>query len=101
MLHALYTLQAKNSGMLLLNLINDIFDIARIEAGQLRLETSDFTLFSTLEETAAIVTAKAAEKELALQLEIDEPLRDMNYVGDIKRIQQARRRQPCSCVTGV
>ena len=39
-----YIKQAKNSGTLLLNLINDILDVTRIEAGQIQLELRAFNL---------------------------------------------------------
>ena len=45
-----YVTQAKNSGMLLLSLINDILDITRIETGQMALDISPFLLGSAIEE---------------------------------------------------
>ncbi|MBG0781022.1 MAG: response regulator [Bacteroidales bacterium] len=40
----------KSSGRLLLNLINDIIDISKIEAGELKIQPSEFKLLDLLEE---------------------------------------------------
>ena len=47
--------QAQNSGTLLLNLINDILDITRIETGQLLLDIAPFSLRVALEEAVALL----------------------------------------------
>lgn len=39
-----YMKQAKNSGMMLLHLINDILDMTRIESGQMQLEPRSFSV---------------------------------------------------------
>ena len=62
--------QAKNSGTLLLHLINDILDITRIEAGQLQLDVRAFSVKALLDETSELVRPKALEKNLDLLLEI-------------------------------
>ena len=83
-----YLVQAKNSAMLLLNLINDILDITRIETGQLSLDLAPFSLQATLDESIAVVQQKAVEKSLALELEVDPHLAAVWLQGDAKRIQQ-------------
>ncbi|HOI32195.1 MAG TPA: ATP-binding protein, partial [Bacteroidales bacterium] len=40
----------KSSGKLLLNLINDIIDISKIEAGELKIQTSEFKLIDLMDE---------------------------------------------------
>jgi PAS domain S-box-containing protein len=40
----------KSSGRLLLNLINDIIDISKIEAGELKIQPSEFKLLDLMEE---------------------------------------------------
>ena len=62
--------QAKNSGMLLLSLINDILDIARIETGQMALDIATFSLSFALEEAVALLQHKASEKRISLSLEV-------------------------------
>jgi len=48
----------------LLSLINDILDFSKIEAGKLDLETLDFDLRVTVEDTVDIVAAKADQRGL-------------------------------------
>ena len=62
--------QAKNSGMLLLSLINDILDITRIESGHLALDIATFSLSVALEEAVALLQHKASEKRISLSLEV-------------------------------
>ncbi|MGO9106972.1 MAG: histidine kinase dimerization/phospho-acceptor domain-containing protein, partial [Dissulfurispiraceae bacterium] len=47
-----YAEMLRSSGELLLGLINDILDFSKIEAGKLEIETIEFDLRNTLEETA-------------------------------------------------
>jgi signal transduction histidine kinase/DNA-binding response OmpR family regulator len=83
--------QALNSGNLLLNLINDILDITRIEAGRLELDMRAFSLRALLEETIALVRPKALDKGLDLELDIEPALDGIcqgALVGDSIRVQQ-------------
>ena len=54
----------RNSGDLLLTLINDILDYSKIEAGKLNLENIDFDLRVALNEVSDLVALKAHEKGL-------------------------------------
>lgn len=80
--------QARNSGMLLLNLINDILDLTRVATGQLQLECSPFDMRECLDDTFNLLHPKAAEKKLSLQLDLDKALEGRLFIGDAKRIQQ-------------
>jgi len=59
-----YTKIIRNSGDALLDIINDILDYSKIEAGKLDLEIIDFDLRTTLEEMNDLVALKAYEKGL-------------------------------------
>ena len=83
-----YIKQAKNSGTLLLHLINDILDTTRIEAGQMQLDVQGFALRDVLEETVELVRPKALNKGLGLELNLDPEVADLSLVGDSKRIEQ-------------
>ncbi|RLB89322.1 MAG: hypothetical protein DRH26_11825 [Deltaproteobacteria bacterium] len=54
----------RTSGDALLDIINDILDYSKIEAGKLELETIDFDLRMTLEEASDLIAIKAHEKDL-------------------------------------
>src|SRR5271170_970468 len=52
----------QRSGANLLALLNDILDLAKVEAGQLNLESVEFELGSILDEVAATMAARAQAK---------------------------------------
>jgi PAS domain S-box-containing protein len=57
---------ALTSGRHLLSLINDVLDLARIEAGRLQVEVSDVDLGVILNEVALTIAVQAREKGLGL-----------------------------------
>ncbi|MBM3539617.1 MAG: HAMP domain-containing histidine kinase [Alphaproteobacteria bacterium] len=64
-----YAQYIRSSGVMLLDLINDLLDLSRIEAGPYELEESDVELAPALAECLAIVTAAAQQKGLKLSLD--------------------------------
>jgi signal transduction histidine kinase len=58
------------SGLHLLALINDVLDLSKIEAGQLELERSDFSVPDTVASAVALVRQRALQKNLALQVDV-------------------------------
>ncbi len=54
----------------LLNLINDVLDISKIEADQLSLSFADFELRSSIEKTVKLIAPMAEKKSIDLRLEI-------------------------------
>ena len=77
----------EKSGNHLLNLINDILDISRIEAQRLTLSHASFQLRPFLEDIADIVRLQAQRKGLDLVVEFDDSL-PQSIAGDEKRIRQ-------------
>jgi len=82
-----FTKIVQSSGESLLALINDILDFSKIEAGKVELETLDFHLRVTLEDTVDILAFKAREKGLALVNTID-PEVSVHVRGDPGRLRQ-------------
>jgi len=76
-----------NSGKALINIINDILDIERIESGLLVIEKSDFDLGSLLKECGAIFRGMAAEKNIQFTISVD-PRIPKWLLGDPGRIRQ-------------
>ena len=72
----------------LLEVINDILDISKIEADRLRLERIDFHLGSVLEDLHNLFDQKAAEKALILSIEATPAIRRMPLEGDPLRLRQ-------------
>jgi two-component system, sensor histidine kinase and response regulator len=58
---------ARSSGDALMTVINDILDVAKIEAGRLEIERRDFNLHEMVEATCEMAAATAAGKDLELQ----------------------------------
>ena len=84
--------QSKQLGMVrgsarhLLDLINDVLDISKIEAGQLEVRASDFALAELIERAVASVRPMAEKKGLALTTVIAPELGAM--ATDRRRVEQ-------------
>jgi signal transduction histidine kinase len=76
----------RSSGVMLLELINDLLDLSRIEAGQYTLEESDVAVGPTVTECLAVVTTDAQRKGLKLSLEPGP--RDLRLRADQRAIKQ-------------
>ena len=77
----------RRAGDNLLHLINDILDLSKVEASQLELERTRFSLNDLLGKVTEMVAVRAHEKGLALVCEIaPEVPRDL--VGDPTRLRQ-------------
>jgi signal transduction histidine kinase len=63
-----------SSGRHLLDLINDILDLARLEAGGVELHPGRTNVAEVAREVVDVVTGSFAEKPLAVDIEIDEHL---------------------------
>ena len=77
----------RRSGDNLLNLINDILDLSKVEAAQLDLEQTGFLLGDHLEKVIEMVLPRAQEKSLVLRCEIA-PSVCNDLVGDPTRLRQ-------------
>jgi len=71
----------------LLVVINDILDFSRVEAGQLDLESLDFSVRQCVEAALASVQPLASEKGLATSVEIGDDVPDW-VRGDPHRLRQ-------------
>jgi len=65
-----YARTIHSSGAALLEIIDDILDISKIEAGRMRLEAIDVTLAELIRETMAMFTTRAEHKNLLLRCDI-------------------------------
>jgi two-component system sensor histidine kinase/response regulator len=72
----------------LLHLINDILDFSKIEAGKLSMETVEFDLYETLENTADMISVMAREKSGVDVLFDTHPDVPRFLVGDPLRLGQ-------------
>jgi CheY-like chemotaxis protein/nitrogen-specific signal transduction histidine kinase len=82
-----YVRLASTSGEALLDLINDILDYTKIEAGKLTLESIDFNLLSMLGKFSESMAYRAQEK--GLEIVLDFKRLDQSFVkGDSARLNQ-------------
>ena len=82
-----YLLKIRQSGAHLLNIINEILDLSKIEAGKITLEKTLFELENIMENVSNIISSKAFSKNLELIFQVDK--NTPNYVvGDPLRIEQ-------------
>jgi signal transduction histidine kinase len=76
----------EKSGRHLLGLINDVLDLAKIEAGQITLSLNEYTMGEVIQTVFTSVEALAAEKNLDLKIEVSKDL--PTGKGDEQRIAQ-------------
>ena len=75
------------SGQTLLTVINDILDFARLESGQVKLETLAFDPEALVSETAGLFTAQTLEKHIGLYCSVSPALPEQ-LIGDPTRLKQ-------------
>ena len=75
------------AGQHLLEIVNDILDLSKIEAGKLMLENQDIDLDRIMQTAATMVHDKARAKHIDLQVEPLQPAIPLQ--GDPTRLQQA------------
>jgi PAS domain S-box-containing protein len=84
--------QKKQLGMVrgsarhLLDLINDVLDISKIEAGGLDVSFKAFDIKASIERLVASITPMAEKKRLALSAELKNLPRD--FISDQRRVEQ-------------
>ncbi|MGN6114037.1 MAG: ATP-binding protein, partial [Nitrobacter sp.] len=73
------------SGQYLLEVINDILDMSKIEAGRMKLDMEPLDLAKTLAESVRVVSGRADDKNLLLDARIDD---DISIVADRRAVKQ-------------
>jgi signal transduction histidine kinase len=76
----------EKQGRHLLGLINDVLDLSKIEAGQLVLALTDYSLKAVVETVATAVEPLAKEKKLAFKVEVPPDMPGGH--GDERRLTQ-------------
>jgi signal transduction histidine kinase len=74
------------SGQHLLNLINDILDLAKVEAGRMELQLGVFPLRDSLESAVALVRERAVRQGVGLTANVDESVRLIE--ADERKVKQ-------------
>ena len=82
-----YTKKIMASGQHLLNLINDILDVSKIESGKVVLSVEEFTLNDLVASVDAIIRPMAKAKEQEFHVEVT-GIKHERLIGDVTRINQ-------------
>jgi PAS domain S-box-containing protein len=77
----------RNNGATLLELINDILDLAKVESGQLTLEKTGFDLQELINEIADTIAVRADEQRVEVDVQVA-PDVPVQVVGDPLRLRQ-------------
>lgn len=72
----------------LMQLLNNVLDLSRLDADQIHLEQTQFTLGALLRHLESLVSRRAEAKGLKLVFDIERSLLDKVLVGDALRLQQ-------------
>ena len=70
-----YCHDIRRSGQFLLNVINDVLDMAKIEAGRIKLDFEEFAVNEIVDEAMRVVSGRATAKRLAMIADVAPGLR--------------------------
>ena len=73
------------SGLYLLEVINDILDMSRIEAGRMKLHIDDINLDRILHDSMRVISGKAQDKNVQLTARITP---NLHFKGDRRAVKQ-------------
>ena len=84
--------QKKQLGMVqksanhLLSLINDVLDLSKIEAGQLKIQSKPFDIIVSIKKVLGIIMPLASKKGLIILTDFNKEV--CKFVGDERRLEQ-------------
>ena len=86
--HAEFAGMISASGNSLLAIINDLMDISKIEAGQVQLQKSTFSVHKLIADIQKEYSFKAGEKGIELRLDSSNPRKELFIQSDENRLKQ-------------
>jgi CheY-like chemotaxis protein/HPt (histidine-containing phosphotransfer) domain-containing protein len=82
-----FSSNARQSAESLLDIINSILDLTKIEAGKVKVESARFNLINIIDQSISVVSVKASEKTLRIIKQVPESTETM-LVGDMVKLRQ-------------
>ena len=76
------------SGKYLLQLINDILDISKVECGKMQLDTSQINIKAFIEGSVIVVKERAAKRGIKIDVEIPERIGVQTIKADERKLRQ-------------
>ena len=73
----------RGSGQNLLENINSILDLSKIEEGKMEVEPEDYRILSVVHDTVTVLRLRAREKDLDFRAEIDENIPSVLWGDDV------------------
>ena len=83
-----FLLEAHKSSLHLLDVINDILDFARIEAGKMEIELGSVKLDELFSDVESFMGMQAEQKNLSFQIQMPETSDEVIVYGDYQRLKQ-------------
>jgi len=84
-IHKMWVSEILMAGKHLLELIDEVLDISRIEAGKLLLDVSEFEVGQIIDETLSLLSKQAQDAEVKIELDLAEGL---SVCSDSTRLKQ-------------
>ena len=81
-----YLKDIHSSGQHLLSLINDILDLAKVEAGRMELHRASFHLPAAIDNALTLIRERAMRHRIALAVDVDPQLGELN--ADERKLKQ-------------
>ncbi|MBE0571161.1 MAG: response regulator [Ignavibacteriaceae bacterium] len=82
-----FSTNARQSAESLLEIINSILDLSKIEAGKVEIERVHFNLLNVIDQSISVVSSKAAEKRIKILKEIQHST-EHRLIGDTTKLRQ-------------
>jgi CheY-like chemotaxis protein len=73
-----YLEDIRSSGLHLLELLNEILDLSKVEAGRMELEPAPFSVLDALRHTVSLVRERAAQHGITLDLSVEDEVGEID-----------------------
>lgn len=83
-----YVSKISKNNRILLNLVNDVLDISKIESGQMKLYKSVFRISDILDRLQSVMEPQVAKRPILFQIEYKESSASDQVLGDELRVEQ-------------